>query len=63
MVHDPRVNHQKNKKVWSDKLHEALWAYRTTLRTPTQAMPRSLVFGGEALRTKEVQNPSEDCNR
>ena len=28
---------------------EALWAYRTTYRTPTQATPYSLVYGVEVV--------------
>lgn len=35
----------KNKRDWHDKLYEALWAYRTSVRTPTQMTPYSLVFG------------------
>ena len=48
----------KNKKTWHEKLQEALWAYRTSCRTPTQATPYSLVFGGEAVLPLEVQIPS-----
>ncbi|GMQ02073.1 hypothetical protein CsSME_00048471 [Camellia sinensis var. sinensis] len=48
----------KNKKAWHEKLQEALWAYRTSHRTPTQATPYSLVFGGEAVLPLEVQIPS-----
>lgn len=48
----------KNKKDWYERLPEALWAYRTTCRTPTQATPYSLVFGGEEVLPLEVQIPS-----
>ncbi|XP_028060408.1 uncharacterized protein LOC114264016 [Camellia sinensis] len=48
----------KNKKAWHEKLQEALWAYRTSHRTPTQATPYSLVFRGEAVLLLEVQIPS-----
>ncbi|XP_028121773.1 protein NYNRIN-like [Camellia sinensis] len=48
----------KNKKAWHEKLQEALWTYRTSYRTPTQATPYSLVFGGEAVLPLEVQIPS-----
>jgi len=41
-----------------EKLNEALWAYRTTYRTPTQATPYSLVFGAEAVLPLEVEIPS-----
>ena len=37
---------------------EALWAYRTTYRTPTQATPYSLVYGVEAVLPLERQIPS-----
>ncbi|WJZ83124.1 hypothetical protein VitviT2T_002831 [Vitis vinifera] len=34
---------------WSEKLHFALWAYRTSFRTPTEATPYSLVYGMEVV--------------
>ncbi|XP_028113517.1 uncharacterized protein LOC114311589 [Camellia sinensis] len=48
----------KNKRARHEKLQEALWAYRTSHRTPTQATPYSLVFGGEVVLPLEVQIPS-----
>ena len=48
----------KNKRDWHDRIQEALWAYRTTSRTPTQMTPYSLVFGGEAVLPLEVEIPS-----
>nr|XP_027099019.1 uncharacterized protein LOC113718303 [Coffea arabica] len=36
----------------------ALWAYRTTFRTPTQATPYALVYGVEAVLPLECQIPS-----
>lgn len=36
----------KNKKTWPEKLPEALWAYKTTVRIAIQATPYSLVFRG-----------------
>ncbi|KAG9444832.1 hypothetical protein H6P81_016172 [Aristolochia fimbriata] len=47
-----------HKKSWDEKLPEALWAYRTTARTPTQSTPYSLVYGTEAVLPLEVQLPS-----
>ena len=35
----------KSKRYWHDKMEEALWAYQTTHRTPTQATPYSFIFG------------------
>jgi ribonuclease HI len=48
----------RNKKDWHDRMHEALWAYRVTVRTPTQATPYALVFGSEAVLPLEVEIPS-----
>lgn len=48
----------KNKKDWHEKMREANWAYRTTVRTPTQMTPYSLVFGGEAVLPLEMEIPS-----
>ncbi|XP_049414734.1 uncharacterized protein LOC125877498 [Solanum stenotomum] len=48
----------KSERDWHDRMEEALWAYRTTHRTPTQATPYSLVFGTEAVLPLERQIPS-----
>jgi len=50
---------------WDDRLGECLWAYRTTVRTPTKATPFSLVygcevFGGEKIEDRDV-NSLFDC--
>jgi len=42
------------RRDWHDRLLEALWAYRVTVRTPTQATPYSLVYGCEAVLPLEV---------
>ncbi|KAI0519706.1 hypothetical protein KFK09_007165 [Dendrobium nobile] len=47
-----------NKRQWDERLVEALWAYRTTYRTPTQSTPFALVYGSEAVLPLEVQIPS-----
>jgi len=39
----------KTKRDWHERIGEALWAYRTTFRTPSQVMPYSLVDGVEAI--------------
>ena len=36
----------------------ALWAYRTSIRTPTGATPFSLTYGAEAVLPLEVEIPS-----
>ncbi|GKA75582.1 reverse transcriptase domain-containing protein [Tanacetum coccineum] len=35
----------KNRASWSDKLDDALWAFRTTLKTPIGCTPFKLVYG------------------
>ncbi|KAM2170710.1 hypothetical protein ACFX1R_035878 [Malus domestica] len=46
------------KRDWHERISEALWAYRTPHRTPTQATPYSLVYGVEAVLPLEIQIPS-----
>jgi hypothetical protein len=36
---------RENRRDWSDRLHEALWAYRTTWRSTTGFSPYELVYG------------------
>ncbi|XP_070056516.1 uncharacterized protein [Nicotiana tomentosiformis] len=48
----------KSKRDWNDRMEEALWAYRMTHRTPTQATPYSLVYEVEAIFPLERQIPS-----
>ncbi|XP_068338987.1 uncharacterized protein [Pyrus communis] len=39
----------RTKKDWHERISEALWAYRATHKTLTQASPYSLVYGVEAI--------------
>ncbi|KAL2944011.1 Gypsy retrotransposon integrase-like protein 1 [Bienertia sinuspersici] len=48
----------RHKKDWHERLGEALWAYRTTYKSATQATPYSLVYGVEAILPLEIQIPS-----
>ncbi|KAK4386210.1 hypothetical protein Sango_2491600 [Sesamum angolense] len=48
----------KSKRDWHERIGEALWAYRTTIRTPTQATPYALVYGVEAVLPLVQQIPS-----
>ncbi|KAL0307750.1 UNVERIFIED_CONTAM: hypothetical protein Sangu_3013300 [Sesamum angustifolium] len=48
----------KSKRDWHERIGEALWAYRTTVRTPTQATPYALVYGVEAVLPLEQRIPS-----
>ena len=34
-----------NRKEWSDKLDDALWAFRTAFKTPIGITPYRLVYG------------------
>ncbi|XP_074314031.1 uncharacterized protein LOC141649235 [Silene latifolia] len=45
----------KSKRDWHERIGEALWAYRTTYKTPTQATPYALVYGVEAVLPLELQ--------
>src|SRR3954464_205902 len=48
----------RSQRDWDEKLGECLWAYRTTVRTPTKATPFSLVYGCEVVLPLEIQIPS-----
>ncbi|KAL0420931.1 UNVERIFIED_CONTAM: hypothetical protein Slati_3116000 [Sesamum latifolium] len=48
----------KSKRNWHERIGEALWAYWTTVRTPTQSTPYALVYGVEAVLPLEQQIPS-----
>ncbi|XP_028104618.1 uncharacterized protein K02A2.6-like [Camellia sinensis] len=43
--------------TWSEQLHIALWAYRTSKRSPTQTTPFSLVYRSEAVLPVELAVP------
>ena len=43
---------------WPEKLIDALWAYRTSIRTPTRQTPYVLMFGMEAVLPYEIFLPS-----
>ena len=40
--------------VWPDELLGVLWAYTTTVRTPTGETPFNLTYGSEAIISTEV---------
>lgn len=48
----------KSGKDWHLQINSALWAYRTTIFTPTGAMPFSLVYVSEVVLPLEVEIPS-----
>ncbi|XP_071939194.1 uncharacterized protein [Coffea arabica] len=48
----------KSKRDWHLRSGEALWVYRITFRTPTQAIPYAFVYGVETVFSLECQIPS-----
>ena len=40
--------------IWTDELPSVLWAYKTTIRTPTRETPFCLACGSEAVILAEV---------
>ena len=48
----------KSKQDWHERLGEALWAYQTTYKTPTQSTPLALVYGVKTVLPLELQIPS-----
>ena len=43
------------KGIWPEELPSILWAYRTTVRTPTGETPFQLAYGNEAVIPTEVE--------
>ncbi|XP_020590966.1 uncharacterized protein LOC110031881 [Phalaenopsis equestris] len=43
---------------WVEELHNVLWAYRTTSRTPTGETPYNLCFGTEAVIPVDIGIPN-----
>ncbi|CAN6440395.1 unnamed protein product [Victoria cruziana] len=43
---------------WHEKIFDALWAYRTTIRTPTNATPAELVYETEIVVPLHIQRPT-----
>ena len=48
----------RSKRDCHERLPEALWAYRTTVRTTTGCTPYNLVFRLEAVLALEMQFPT-----
>ena len=46
------------KGVWPNELPGVLWAYWTTVRTPTRETPFKLAYGNEAIIPAEVHMPN-----
>ena len=45
-----------SRKDWSPKLHEALWAYKTTYKTPIGTTPFKLVYGKSCHLPVELEH-------
>ena len=49
-----KVRLKGTKGTWPEELPSVLWAYRTTVRTPTEETPFTLTYGTEAVILIEV---------
>ena len=49
---------ERAKGIWLDELSGVLWAYRTTVRTPTGETPFKLAYGSEAVIPAEIHMAS-----
>jgi hypothetical protein len=45
-----------NKKYWSKKLTEAIWAYKITWKTTTGLTPFELVYGNKSMLPIEFEH-------
>ncbi|XP_074289375.1 uncharacterized protein LOC141614529 [Silene latifolia] len=45
----------KNRKDWSRKLDDTLWAYRTAFKTPIGTSPYRLVYGSRVIFQRELE--------
>ncbi|GJY42660.1 reverse transcriptase domain-containing protein [Tanacetum coccineum] len=56
----------QNRKEWSYKLDDALWAFRTALKTPLETTPSRLVYGKACHLPVELENRAywafKSCN-
>ena len=48
----------ESQKDWHERIHEALWSYRTSTRRSTGTTPFNLVYGAEAVLPIEIELPS-----
>jgi len=46
----------RNRKGWADKLVNALWAYRTTFKTPLGMSPHRVVYGKPCHLPLEIEH-------
>ncbi|GJR11569.1 reverse transcriptase domain-containing protein [Tanacetum coccineum] len=50
------VTHRENRASWSDKLDDALWAFRTAYKTPIGCTPYKLVYGKSCHLPVELEH-------
>ncbi|KAJ0963408.1 hypothetical protein J5N97_028530 [Dioscorea zingiberensis] len=58
LLHNLKTRVLRNKSNWVDEIPGALWAYRTTSRTPTGETPFVLAFGIKAVLPAEIGVPT-----
>ena len=49
-----KTRFEGTKGVWPDELSGVLWAYKTTVRTPTRETPFKLTYGSEVVIPAKV---------
>lgn len=52
-----KKKHRAHMGTWAEELPGVLWAYRTTVQTPTGEMPFALTYKSEAVIPVEVKMP------
>ena len=57
---------QPNRKDWSQRLEDALWAYKTAYKAPIRMSPHKIVFGKACHLTVEIEHRAywvvKSCN-
>nr|GFB84839.1 reverse transcriptase domain-containing protein [Tanacetum cinerariifolium] len=53
---NPRKDVGENRALWSDKLEDALWAFRTAFKTPIGCTPYRLVYGKSCHLPLELEH-------
>ena len=48
----------KSRRDWHLQINPALWAYRTSIRTPTGTTPFDLVYGADVVLPIKVEIPT-----
>ncbi|GKA98224.1 reverse transcriptase domain-containing protein [Tanacetum coccineum] len=48
-----------NLAIWSRKLEDALWAFRTTYKTPTGTIPYKLIYGKNYRSLEDIPSSKE----